>query len=248
VSDHDLVRISTSGATRLIVLDRPDKRNALTRAMYATLSEAIREADADESIASVVLSGEGKGFCAGNDLVDFLEDPPTGEDSSVFRFLRTLIEVRVPLIAAVHGDCVGIGATMLLHCDFVVADESAVLSFPFVALGLVPEAASSLLLPRIAGQRLAAELLLLGQPVASRAALEAGLLTNVVPAGGQVHAALALASRLAALPREAVRATRGLLHTPDEAPADRMRREADLFVERLASPEFAELAKRALGR
>lgn len=248
MGDGDFIRITTSGATRLIVLDRPDKRNALTRDMYTALSDAIRDADADSSISSAVISGEGKGFCAGNDLADFLQDPPTGEDSAVFRFLRTLVEVQVPLIAAVHGNCVGIGATMLLHCDFAVADESAVLSFPFVSLGLVPEAASSLLLPRVAGQRLAADLLLLGQPIAARAALEAGLLTNVVPTGGHVAAALALADRFAALPREAVRATRGLLHAPDEAPLERMRREAALFIERLGSPEFAELAKRALGR
>jgi len=246
--DDALVRIETSGATRRIVLARPDKRNALTRAMYETLCTAIREADADPGIAAVVISGEGRSFCAGNDLVDFLHDPPTGEDSSVFRFLRALVEVRVPLIAAIHGDCVGIGATMLLHCDFAVADETAVLSYPFVSLGVVPEAASSLLLPRVAGTRLAADLLLLGRPASARAALEAGLLTNVVPAGGHVDAALALANRLAALPREAVRATRALLHAPEETTSERMRREAAIFVELLGLPEFAELASRALGR
>lgn len=248
MSDSEYVRISTSGATRQIVLDRPEKRNALTRDMYATLSNAIRDADADMAISSVVISGEGKGFCAGNDLVDFIQDPPTGEDSEVFQFLRTLVEVQVPLIAAVHGNCVGIGATMLLHCDFAAADESTVLSFPFVSLGLAPEAASSLLLPRIAGQRLAADLLLLGQPVSARAALEVGLLTSVTPLGGHVDAALALADRLAALPRESVRVTRGLLHAPEEPTMDRMRREAQLFIERLGSAEFAELAKRAMGR
>jgi len=248
VSDHDVVRVETSGAIQRIILDRPAKRNALTSGMYETLSRAIRGADADPSIAAVVISGEGMAFCAGNDLVEFLQDPPTGEDSSVFRFLRTLVEVEVPLIAAVHGDCVGIGATMLLHCDFAVADESAVLSFPFVALGVVPEAASSLLLPRVAGTRLAADLLLLGQPLSARGALESGLLTNVVPVGRHVDAALALARRLAALPREAVRATRRLLHAPEEPVLERMRREAAVFVERLGSPEFAELAERALGR
>ncbi len=249
MSDTDLLEIGTRGSrTRRIVLNRPEKRNALTRDMYSALSDAIREADADETVTSVIISGAGKGFCAGNDLADFLEDPPTGEDSPVFRFLTTLLEVRVPLIAAVHGNCVGIGATMLLHCDFAVADETAVLSFPFVALGVVPEAASSLLLPRVAGSRLAAELLLLGSPIAANAALDAGLLTGIAPAGGHVDAANAIADRLAGLPREAVRATRALLHAADESPADRMRREAALFVERLASPEFAELALRVLGR
>lgn len=246
MSDTDLVRISTTGATRRIVLDRPNKRNALTREMYETLTAAIRDADADPAIAAVVISGAGMAFCAGNDLVEFLQDPPTGEDSAVFRFLRTLVEVHVPLIAAVHGSCVGIGATMLLHCDFAVADETAVLSFPFVSLGVVPEAASSLLLPRIAGTRLATDLLLLGQPASARAALEAGLLTNVVPSGGHVDAALALGRRLAALPREAVRATRALLHAPEESTTERMRREAAIFVERLGSAEFAQLASRAL--
>ena len=248
MSDNDVVRVETSGAIQRIILDRPAKRNALTSGMYETLSRAIRDADADPSIAAVVISGEGMAFCAGNDLVEFLQDPPTGEDSAVFRFLRTLVEVEVPLIAAVHGDCVGIGATMLLHCDFAVADESAVLSFPFVALGVVPEAASSLLLPRVAGTRLAADLLLLGQPLSARGALESGLLTNVVPVGRHVDAALALALRLAALPREAVRATRRLLHAPEEPVLERMRREAAVFVERLGSREFAELAKRALER
>ncbi len=248
MSGADLVEISTVGTTRRIVLNRPEKRNALTREMYAALSTGIREADADESVAAVVISGEGKGFCAGNDLADFLDQLPLDEPSPVLQFLSTLLDVRVPLIAAVHGSCVGIGATMLLHCDFAVADETAVLSFPFVALGLVPEAASSLLLPRVAGARLAAELLLLGQPIAARAALDAGLLTSVAPDGGHVAAALALAERLGALPREALRSTRELLHAPDEPPADRIRREAARFAERLGSPEFIELAKRALGR
>jgi len=248
VSGTELVEVRAEGAIRRIVLNRPEKRNALTREMYAALAEAIREADADPSVAAVLLSGAGKGFCAGNDLVDFLEEPPSGEDSSVFRFLRALVEVQVPLVAAVHGNCIGIGATMLLHCDLVVADATTVLSFPFVALGVVPEAASSLLLPSVAGARRAAELLLLGEPVDADAALDAGLLTRVVPAGEQVDAALAIAERLAGLPREALRATRGLLHAPAEPVGERLRREAALFVERLASPEFAELARRALGR
>lgn len=247
MSDDDLIRTSTSGAIRRVEMVRPDKRNALTRGMYARLSDALRAADADSSIAAVVLSGAGVAFCAGNDLVDFLEDPPTGEDSPVFQFLRALVDVRVPLIAAVHGSAVGIGATMLLHCDFVVADESAVLSFPFVRLGLTAEAASSLILPRIAGTRLAAELLLLGEPVSARAALEAGLLTNVVPTDRHIDAALALAERLAALPTEALRATRALLHAPEESTLDRMRREATVFTERLDSPEFAAAARRTLG-
>jgi enoyl-CoA hydratase/carnithine racemase len=243
------IEVSESGpGIRRIVLNRPDKRNALTGAMYASLEQALREADADPTVNAVVLSGEGRGFCAGNDLVDFLEDPPRGEESPVFRFIGALIDVKVPLIAAVHGNAVGIGATMLLHCDFAVADETAVLSYPFVGLGVVPEAASSMLLPRTAGSKLAARLLLAAEPLPAAAALSAGLLTSVVPADEHVPAALEVAARVAALPREAVRATRGLLHAADETPVERVRREAAMFVERLGSPEFAELARRALGR
>jgi len=242
------IEVSDAGGVRHIRLNRPAKRNALTQAMYEELTSALRRADADESIGAVLISGEGHGFCAGNDLVDFISSPPTGEDSAVFRFLMALIEVRVPLVAAVHGQAVGIGATMLMHCDFAVADETAVLSYPFVPLGLVPEAGSSLLLPRIAGPKLAARLLYLGEPIGAREAFDAGLLTSVVAPGEHLDAAKHLAGRVAALPREAVRASRALIHGPEETTVERIRREAVIFVERLNSPEFAEQARRILSR
>lgn len=242
------ITVTDEAGIRHVRLTRPAKRNALTRAMYEQLAAALREADADASIGAVLISGEGHAFCAGNDLVDFLANPPKGEDSAVFRFLMSLIEVRVPIVAAVHGQAVGIGATMLLHCDFAVADETAVLSYPFVPLGLVPEAGSSLLLPQIAGSKLAARLLYLGEPIGAREALEAGLVTSVVAPGEQLDAARHLAGKVAALPRDAVRSTRALIRGPEETTVERIRREAAVFVERLGSPEFAEQAQRFLGR
>jgi len=247
MTDSGLVA-ETIGSTRLLRFNRPEKRNAVTASMYEELDRQLREADADAAIAAVVLTGEGAAFTAGNDLEDFLDSPPIGADAPVLRFLRSLVEVEVPIIAAVHGHAVGIGTTMLLHCDFAVADESAVLSLPFVRLGLVPEAASSLLLPRAVGPKLAASLLLTGEPLAAAAALEVGLLTSVVAPGHALDAALAIATKLGALPREAVRATRRLLHGPEEPTLARIEREATVFAERLGSAEFRALAERVLER
>lgn len=244
----DAILVTTEGTTRHLRFNRPDKRNAFTHAMYQRLADELRSADADPAVTAVILSGEGPSFAAGNDLGDFLADPPRDESAPVFQFLRAIHEVRVPVIAAVQGNAVGIGATMLLHCDFAIADETAVLSYPFVGLGVVPEAASSLLLPRSAGPKLAASLLLLGERIAAGAALDAGLLTEVVEPGRALDAARTIATRLATLPREAVRATRSLLHAADEPVAERFGREAALFVERLGSAEFQELASRALRR
>lgn len=246
--DGTEILVETAGTTRILRFNRPEKRNAFTTAMYATLTEQLRIADADPEITSVVVLGEGAAFTAGNDLVDFLAEPPTGMDAPVMQFLLALTEVEVPLIAAVHGHAVGIGATMLLHCDFAVADETAVLSFPFVRLGLVPEAASSLLLPRAVGPKLAASLLLTGEPLAAGAALEAGILTSVVAPGRAADAAMGIAAKLAALPREAVRASRRLLHAPEETTRERLEREAAIFIERLGSADFHAIAATILGR
>jgi enoyl-CoA hydratase/carnithine racemase len=142
------ITVSRIGCAVHIRLDRAGKRNAITRSMYDAMAEAIVEAEADETIRAVLFSGAGEAFCAGNDLNDFVADPPTGMDSPGFRFLRAISTAEKVLVAAVHGSAVGVGTTMLLHCDLVVAARSARLSLPFVTLGLVPEAASTLLLPR----------------------------------------------------------------------------------------------------
>ena len=157
---NDHVRVENHGGVLAITLNRPERRNAITVAMYAALAEAIENAAGDESMRVISFRGEGQDFAAGNDLADFLEARPDDiSEIPVWRFLRALANCEMPIVAGVHGNCVGIGTTMLLHCDLVVADESTRFSMPFVDLGLVPEAASSLLIPRLAGRRRAARYL-----------------------------------------------------------------------------------------
>src|SRR6476661_10173072 len=182
MSEH--VRVERSGGVLSITLARPERRNAITVAMYAALADAFEGAAKDDSIRVITIRGEGQDFAAGNDLADFLQALPRDTDEiPVWRLLRALATCETPLIAAVHGNCVGIGTTMLLHCDLVIADDSARFSMPFVDLGLVPEAASSLLLPRLAGRRRAARYLLLGERFGVDEALAIGLVSHKVAAG-----------------------------------------------------------------
>jgi enoyl-CoA hydratase/carnithine racemase len=235
----DDVRIERDGAVLAITFARPDRRNAITVAMYAVMADAIESAAGDPSIRLIALSGEGQDFTAGNDLMDFLAAlPRDSEDIPVWRFLRALARNTIPIVAAVQGNAVGIGATMLLHCDLVIAAASARLSFPFVDLGLVPEAASTLLLPELAGRRRAARYLLLAEPLGAQEAFEIGLVSHVFDdalLGQQFHALL---ERLLAKPPEALRLTQRLLR---QAPADdvleRMNSESGHFADRLDSDE-----------
>src|SRR5256885_9931005 len=174
------ILISRADGVCEVRFNRPEKRNAITFAMYEALYRGLREAQADAAVRVVLLGGEGAGFCAGNDLNDFLTGPPFSAEHPVMGFLHTLATFEKPLLAAIHGQTVGIGVTLLLHCDLVVAARTAQLSMPFVALGLVPEAASSLLLPRLVGQQRAAELLLLGKPFDAATAERLGLVNRVV--------------------------------------------------------------------
>jgi enoyl-CoA hydratase/carnithine racemase len=235
----DDVRVEQNGAVLSISLARPERRNAITIAMYAALAEAVAQGSGDESVRVISFSGEGQDFAAGNDLADFLEAMPGDRDEiSVWRFLRALAACETPIVAAVHGNCVGIGTTMLLHCDLVVAEEGTRFSMPFVDLGLVPEAASSLLLPRLAGRRLAARYLLLGEPFGVDEAMSAGIVSHRAAAGA-VEAKLAeVVAVLLAKPPEALRQTQRLLRrgARDEI-VERMKLESSLFAERLASPE-----------
>jgi len=229
-------------------LNRPQKRNAITLAMYAALHQGLAAAQRDAEVRVVLLSGEGPGFCAGNDLNDFLNGPGLSADHPVLAFLRTLATYEKPLIAAVHGQAVGIGVTMLLHCDLVLAARSAQLSMPFVNLGLVPEAASSLVLPRLVGARRAAELLLLGEVLDAERAERFGLVNHVVPDEELPAAARALAQRLVRSPQGALLATRRLLHgNPDELLA-RIDEEARLFGARLQTEEFRAIVRAFLAR
>jgi enoyl-CoA hydratase/carnithine racemase len=225
-----------------IGFDRPNKRNAVTRSMYEAMTAAMAIAETDPAVRSVLFSGSGEAFCAGNDLNDFVADPPTGMESPAFRFLHAISTAQKVLVAAVHGAAVGIGATMLLHCDLVVAARSTKLSLPFVALGLVPEAASTLLLPRAVGHLRASELLLLGEPIDAETALRWGLVNRVVDDEKLIDAAMELATRAASLPPSAVRLTKQLLKDDRGGVAVRIEQEADIFVERLRSPEFQEAA------
>ena len=240
MSEH--VRIERNCDVLAITLARPERRNAITVAMYAALADVFEAAARDESLRLITLSGEGQDFTAGNDLGDFLAElPRDGSDIPVWRLLRALARNEVPVIAAVHGNAVGIGTTMLFHCDFVIVEEGTRFVMPFVDLGLVPEAASSLLLPRVAGRRRAARYLLLGEPFGPEDALEIGLASHVAPSG-QLRAALdKLVTALLAKPAEALRLTQRLLRRGQvEEIIGRMELENGHFSERLGSDEVRD--------
>lgn len=240
MSEHVLVE--KRGALVSIALARPERRNAITVAMYAALADVIEDAAADPSVRAILLTGEGQDFAAGNDLADFLEvRPGGGEEIAVWRFLRALAGCETPLIAGVQGNCVGIGTTMLLHCDLVIAEEGTRFSLPFVDLGLVPEAASTLLLPRLAGRRRAARYLLLAEPFGVDEALAIGLVSHRAAAGDLDRSVSAIIERLLAKPPEALRSTQRLLRNGgrDEI-LDRMQVESAVFAERLAAPEVKQ--------
>lgn len=224
-----------------IGIRRPQKKNALTVAMYQELCAALAEGEADPRVRVLLLHGSADCFTAGNDLGDFLRSPPQGEESPVFRFLQAISGAKKPLLAAVNGVAVGIGTTLLLHCDLAFAGEGALFQLPFVNLGLCPEAASSFLLPRLLGHQRAAELLLLGEPFSARQAEAAGLVNRVVADDEVLAYALGQAAKLAEKPPAAVRLSKALLKEPLAEPvAAALSREGRAFVERLASPEAAE--------
>ena len=236
------VRVGRDGAVLAITLARPERRNAITVAMYAALADAIESAADDPAIRVITIRGEGQDFAAGNDLADFLEAPQRdGGEIPVWRLLRALAECETPIVAAVHGNCVGIGTTILLHCDLVIADDSARFSMPFVDLGLVPEAASSLLFPRLAGRRRAARYLLLAEPFGADEAHAIGLVSHRVAPGALDSKLEELTAALLAKPTEALRLTQKLLRTgaQDEI-LQRMKLESTMFAERLESAEVKD--------
>ncbi|MFL6604150.1 MAG: enoyl-CoA hydratase [Steroidobacteraceae bacterium] len=244
MTDHVLV--SQAGGVCELRLNRPEKRNAITIAMYDALWDAVVRAEADDSVRAILLSGAGASFTAGNDLQDFVSQPQSGEHGPV-RFVRLLPKIHKVLIAAVHGATVGIGVTMLLHCDLVLAARSTRLSMPFVKLGLVPEAASSLLLPRLIGHQRAAELLLLGVPIDSATALNFGLVNRVVEDDVLLEEARTLARSVAEQPPSAVRATKQLLKSETGMSA-RIEEELQAFQERLGSAEFKHAVEAFFGK
>jgi enoyl-CoA hydratase/carnithine racemase len=235
------VEVERRDALLSIMLARPERRNAITVAMYAALADAIEGAAEDPSVRLITIDGRGDDFTAGNDLADFLQampQPGSDEDIPVWRLLRALARNQVPIVAAVHGNAVGIGTTMLFHCDFVLAEEGCRFIMPFVDLGLVPEAASSLIMPRLAGRRRAARYLLLGEPFGAAEALDMGLASHVVPQGQLKQALSGLVAGLIAKPPEALRQTQKLLRREaTEEILDRMELENGHFAERLQSDE-----------
>jgi len=238
MTDHVLVE--RRGERLALTLNRPERRNAITVAMYAALADALEGAANDPDIRVITLEGRGIDFTAGNDLADFMNElPQDGQtDVPVWRLLHALATNMVPIVAAVHGNAVGIGTTMLFHCDLVIAEEGTRFLMPFTDLGLVPEAASSLLLPSMAGRRVAARHLLLGEPFTVEEAARYGLVSHRA-ASGELDARLeAVVANLLAKPPQALRLTQSLLRGPEhDAVLKRMEWENGHFSERLKSDE-----------
>ena len=225
-----------------ITLNRIERKNSITVAMYAALADAVARARDDASVRVVVLQGHETVFSAGNDIGDFLNQPPSaGEEAPVFRFLRGISDFPKPLLAAVCGPAVGIGTTMLLHCDLVYAGDNAAFSLPFASLGLVPEAASSLLVPQMFGYHRAAEALLLGEPFMAEAALEVGLVNRVLPPTEANSYAQAVARKLAAKPSTSLAETKRLMKKGQlQAVQQHMQEEGAVFARMLREPAAKE--------
>ncbi|UUX96736.1 enoyl-CoA hydratase [Aquabacterium sp. J223] len=235
------IRTGTVDGVATLEIARPEKKNALTDAMYAGLADGLEAAAADGAVRAVLIGGQPGVFTAGNDLEDFMQRPPQGGERSVFRFMRTLAHFDKPVVAAVTGTAIGIGTTMLLHCDFVYVSDEARLQMPFVSLGLVPEFGASLLVPRLMGGAKAAEKLLLGEPMSAQEAVDLGLANAVLPPGEVLAHARRIAERFNQLPPGAVRATKRLMRAAltERLPAV-IEAEAQVFGERLTSPEARE--------
>lgn len=224
-----------------IEINRPEKKNALTADMYQGMADAIKLAETDNQVRVLLIQGKDDVFTAGNDLQDFLDHPPRDDKQPVFQFLRNVSRAQKPIVAAVAGAAVGIGTTMLLHCDLVYAAPNARLQLPFVNLGLVPEAASSLLLPALIGYQRAAELLLLGEPFSAQTAKDIGLVTAVVPEAVLLETALAQAKKLAQKPAASVRLTKQLMKRGFiAAMAEQMELEIGHYGELLDAPAAKE--------
>ncbi len=240
MSEHLLVEREQGLLT--LRLNRLDKKNALTRAMYSGMTEVLAQADRDPSVRALLLTGGEACFTSGNDVADFIQAPPTGPDSEVFQFMRALFEFSKPLVAAVSGPAVGIGTTLLLHCDLVYVSRDALLKMPFVGLGLCPEFGSSLILPRLLGQAKAAELLLLGESFSGEQAAAWGIANQALDDGAATLAkAREMALRFQHLAPSAVSDSKRLMRAPDREQLRRViEEEGALFSQRLRSPEAIE--------
>lgn len=240
MTDH--IQTELSGGVLTVTLARPEKKNAITQAMYAVLSDAVERARADDAVRVLLFRSEGDSFSAGNDIGDFIALGSQGQqplDMSVFRFLKALADLDKPAVAAVRGRAVGIGLTLLLHCDMVVVAEDALLSVPFINLALAPEAASSMLLPAAIGHQRAFEMFALGEAIDGRTAVAWGLANRAVPADQVEAAAVDLAAKLAARAPNSIRKTKRLMRDA-EALWALMQREGEAFGSQMSSPEAME--------
>lgn len=236
------IRTSIENRVMTIRFDRADKKNALLTTMYADAHAALRSAQDNDEVRVVVFTGTDDSFSAGNDLKDFLENPPLSPDAPVFRFMYALAAFPKPVIAAVNGLAIGIGTTILFHCDLAYAVPEAMFQLPFVNLGVVPEFASSLLAPRLMGRAQASELLLLGDAFTAEKARSVGLINEVVPADALSAVVAKKAAALAVKPPGALRDAKALLNGSVSEIKERIDTEARIFGERLQTPEFKEAA------
>ena len=240
MTDH--IQTDLAAGVLTVTLARPEKKNAITQAMYAALSEATERARTDDAVRVLLFRSEGDSFSAGNDIADFIALGSQGQqplDMSVFRFLKALADFDKPAVAAVRGRAVGIGLTLLLHCDIVVVAEDALLSVPFVNLALAPEAASSMLLPTAIGHRRAFEMFALGEPIDGRTAVAWGLANRAVAADQVEAVAVELAEKLAARAPNSIRKTKRLMRDA-EALWTLMQKEGEAFGSQMSSPEAME--------
>lgn len=241
MSEHVKVERAQGGRVLAIEMARPEARNAITVDMYAAMASAIENAADDPDIRLITIRGRGQDFTAGNDLMDFMKEMPQpggNQDIPVWHFLRTIAANEVPILAGVQGNAIGIGTTMLFHCDLVMVEQGARFKMPFVDLGLVPEAASSMIMPDLAGRRAAARYLLLGDSFGADEAMAMGLASHDCPAGSLDGEFDALVDSILAKPAEAMRLTQKLLRKGDrDAIAERMTLENGHFAERLTSDE-----------
>ncbi|PYE90574.1 crotonase/enoyl-CoA hydratase family protein [Phyllobacterium leguminum] len=239
MSEHIIIERIKS--VQVIRIARPEKKNALTRAMYAAMAEALRTGDSDETIRVHVFLGQPGAFCAGNDMQDFMVAASGGSlGAEILDFLHALSTAKKPVVSGVDGLAIGIGTTMHLHCDLTFATPQSLFRTPFVDLGLVPEAGSSLLAPRLMGHQKAFALLALGEGFSADAAKEAGIVYRIVEPAELESAVLEAAQAIAARPPEAMQITKALLRGPDEPVSERIAREAKHFGERLTSQEARE--------
>ncbi len=235
------ILVHTEAGVMTLTFNRLARKNSITAAMYATLADALEQAQADASVRVVLLQGDETIFSAGNDLGDFLNAPPAGQDSSVFRFLRNIANFPKPLIGAVCGPAVGIGTTLLFHCDLVYAGDNAAFSMPFVNLGLCAEGASSLLAPQMFGYHRAAEALLLGEAFYAEAALEVGLVNKVLPPSETNAYAAQVARKLATKPLASLTETKRLMKKGQQALVlQTMAEEGEVFGRMLREPAAKE--------